>query len=152
LITKTKKWLEQRVIVTRRTLILNFEDCYSIALPLVRSPFITFVCIIYLFLHLVGRIIVRVPVNNKVTRDIDFPSDIPRLDFRDRVIAAMNLDHTIAQLGWKTSDEGKRALAHQLATDLDIDNAFNAILNIQNNPRRKKEIVLEIVHLVSLSF
>ena len=94
----------------------------------------------------------RVPVNNKVTRDIDFLSDIPRLDFRDRVIAAMNLDHTTAQLGWKTSDEGKRAPAHQLTTDLDIDNAFKAILNIQSNPRRKKKIVLEIVHLVSLSF
>ncbi len=66
-------------------------------------------------------------------------------------MAAMNLDPTTAVLGWKTSDEAKRAAAHELTTDSDVNNAFKAILDIQNKPRRKKEVVLEIVHLVSLS-
>lgn len=92
---------------------------------------------------------VRIAVNDKVTRDLEFPSDVPRHDFRDRIIAAMNVDAATAQLGWKTSDEGKRAPAHQLTTNSDIDNAFKAILDIQNNPRRKKAIMLEIIHLVS---
>jgi len=99
-----------------------------------------------------GRVVVRIPVNDKVTSDIEFPSDIPRRDFCDRVMAAMDLDRTTALLGWKTSDEAKRAAAHELTTDSDVDNAFKAILDIQNNPRRKKEIILEIVHLVCLSF
>lgn len=67
-------------------------------------------------------------------------------------MAAMNLDPTTALLGWKTSDEAKRAAAHELTTDSDVDNAFKAILDIQNKPRRKKEVMLEIIHLVRLSF
>jgi hypothetical protein len=81
-----------------------------------------------------------------------FPSDIPRHDFRDRIMAAMNLDPTTAQLGWKTNDESKRSLAHQLITDNDIDNAFKTITDIQKNPRRRKEIFMEIIHLVNHYF
>ena len=97
---------------------------FSLVVLQVRSLFLLFISIIYPPLLVGGRIIVRVPVNDKVTREYDFPYDIPRFDFRDRIIAAMDLDRTTAQLGWKTSDEGKRAPAHQLATDFDIDNAF----------------------------
>jgi hypothetical protein len=60
-----------------------------------------------IFFSLVHNIAVRVPVNDKVNRDILFPSDIPRHDFRNRIMAAMNLDPTTAQLGWKTNDESK---------------------------------------------
>jgi hypothetical protein len=63
----------------------------------------------------------------------------------------MNLDPTTAQLGWKTNDESKRS-AHQLITNADIDNAFETITAIQNNPRRRKEIFIEVIHLVDLYF
>ncbi|PPQ87378.1 hypothetical protein CVT25_001996 [Psilocybe cyanescens] len=92
-------------------------------------------------------IVVPFPGNDKVTRDIEFQVDIPCHDFCDRIIASMNLDPATAQLGWKTSDEGKCAASHQLDTDSDIDNAFKTILSIQNNPCRRKEILMEGVHL-----
>jgi hypothetical protein len=106
---------------------------------------------LFLTLSPAGRVIVRVPINDKVTRDIEFQHDIPCADFRDRIMAAMSLDPATAQLGWKTSDESKRAPAHQLSSDSDIDNAFKTVLGIQNNPRRKKEIIMEIIHLVNPS-
>ena len=96
------------------------------------------------------RIVVHLPVNDKVTRDIDFSIDIPYRDFRDRIMAILSLDPATAALGWKTSDQGKRAAAHELNNHFDMENAFNTILNVQDNPRRRKEIFLEIVHLVCL--
>jgi hypothetical protein len=84
-------------------------------------------------------------------RDIKFPIDIPYHDFRDHVIASMSLDPATAALGWKTSDQGKCAAARELNNHFDMENAFSTVLNIQDNPRRRREIVLEIVHLVSLS-
>ena len=96
------------------------------------------------------RVVVRVPVDDKATRDITFPADVFRFDFRDRIIAAMNVDGINARLGWKTSDEKQRTLAHQLQTDEDADQAIKTILDIQRNPRRRRAIVLEIIHLVGL--
>jgi hypothetical protein len=58
----------------------------------------------------------------------------------------MSLDHTTAQLGWKTNDEPKCGPAHQLATNEDVDAAFREIAKMKT-PRRCKEAVLEIVHL-----
>ncbi|KAF8805111.1 hypothetical protein BYT27DRAFT_7105037 [Phlegmacium glaucopus] len=95
----------------------------------------------------VGNITVRLPLNNKVFRDIKFPADIPRQDFFDRICANMGLDRATAQLGWKSNDEAKRARAHDLATNNDVDNAFNAILKMKNNTRRQKEVYMEIIHL-----
>lgn len=80
------------------------------------------------------QIVVRFPVNDKVTRDIEFSIDIPYHDFRDRIIASMGLDPATAVLGWKTSDQGKRAAAHELNNRFDMENAFGTILNIQDNP------------------
>ena len=94
------------------------------------------------------RVVVRVPTEDKTTRDIDFPADVPRFDFRDRIIAAMEVDAFSVKLGWKTSDEKQRTLPHQLKTDADADQAIKTILDIQRNPRRKRAIVLEIIHLV----
>ncbi|KDR70485.1 hypothetical protein GALMADRAFT_214553 [Galerina marginata CBS 339.88] len=79
------------------------------------------------------RIVVGLPVNDKVTRDIEFPVDIPYLDFCDRIMAALGVDPASAVLGWKTSNKGKRAAAHELGKDLDMEHAFNTILNIQDN-------------------
>jgi hypothetical protein len=63
----------------------------------------------------------------------------------------MGLDPATATLGWKTSNEGKRAAAHELGNHLDMENAFNTILSIQDNPHRRREIFLEITYLVCLS-
>jgi hypothetical protein len=46
----------------------------------------------------------------------------------------MNLEQNTAQLGWKTSDEGKCAPAHQLNTTKDANTAITTIINIKNNP------------------
>lgn len=90
-------------------------------------------------------------LNDKVTQDIDFLVNAPRLNFHDGIIATMNINSATAQLGWKTSDEKERALAHQLNDISDVEKAFKTILDIQRNPWRKKGVVLEIIHLVRLS-
>ena len=95
------------------------------------------------------RITVRVPVSKQVVRDIVFSSDIPRGDFFDRILAAMGLDTNTAQLGWKTNDDPKRSAAHRLADEWDVNNAFKILINMMNNPRRWKEVVMIIIHLVS---
>ncbi|EDR12464.1 uncharacterized protein LACBIDRAFT_311891 [Laccaria bicolor S238N-H82] len=93
------------------------------------------------------QVTVRIPINNSLTRDIDFSTAIPCGDFLDRIFAAMNLDPTAAQLGWKTNDEPKRAPAHQLSTPADIDNAFKTLTKMKSSTRRQKEVVMVIVHL-----
>ena len=60
----------------------------------------------------------------------------------------MNLDPTSAQLGWKTNDEPKHALAHQLSTPADVDNAFKTLMKMKSSTRHQKEVVMVIVHLV----
>ena len=98
------------------------------------------------------NVTVRLPLNDKVFRDIVFPADIPRLDFFDRVCATMGLDRTTAELGWKSNDDLKRARARTLRTNEDVDEAFRVILKMKNNPRRQKEAYMEIIHLVSFGF
>ncbi|KJA23054.1 hypothetical protein HYPSUDRAFT_201616 [Hypholoma sublateritium FD-334 SS-4] len=92
---------------------------------------------------------VRLPINNNVIRDIDFPADIPREDFFDRVFANMALDRATADLGWKSNDEPKHGRAHRLATNDsdDIDRAFRTLINTKNQPRRRREVFMEIIHL-----
>ena len=101
-----------------------------------------------MFLSPAHQVIVRIPITDKLTRDISFPIDIPYGDFRDRIVATMTIDPRTAQLGWKTSNEGERAAAHELQDHSALENAFKAILTIQDNPHRRKEIFLKIVHLV----
>ena len=73
--------------------------------------------------------------------------DIAHEDFFSRVFANMSLDRATAQLGWKTNDEPKRGPAHRLATNEDVDAAFREIAKMKT-PRRRKEAVLDIIHLV----
>lgn len=94
------------------------------------------------------RVVVRIPVNDKSTKDIDVPVDIPCEDFISRVCAAMNLDVTTAELGWKSNDDAKRDPARQLATENDLRDAFRMLVKTKNNTRRKKEVVMQMVHLV----
>ncbi|KJA21501.1 hypothetical protein HYPSUDRAFT_1088101 [Hypholoma sublateritium FD-334 SS-4] len=97
----------------------------------------------------VGTVTVRLPTNNGVIRDIDFPADIPRQDFFDRVFANMALDRATSLLGWRSNDEPKRGPVHRLATDDsdDVDAAFRTLLRTKNQPRRQREVFMEIIHL-----
>ena len=97
-------------------------------------------------LVLAGPVTVRI-TKDKVFHDIDFPFDIAREDFFSRVFANMSLDRATAQLGWKTNDEPKRGPAHRLATNEDVDAALREIAKMKT-PRRRKEAVLDIIHLV----
>ena len=97
---------------------------------------------------LTEHVVIRIPVNDKSTKDIDIPVDIPHEDFISRVCAVMNLDVTTAELGWKSNDDAKRDPARQLATKNDLRDAFRMLVKTKNNTRRKKEVVMQIVHLV----
>jgi hypothetical protein len=65
----------------------------------------------------VGRVITRIPINNKATRDIEIDVDITLQDFVSRVCTNMGLDPATAQIGWKSYDDAKHAHAQQLATE-----------------------------------
>ncbi|KJA28245.1 hypothetical protein HYPSUDRAFT_130137 [Hypholoma sublateritium FD-334 SS-4] len=97
----------------------------------------------------VGTVTVRLPIDNGVIRDIDFPADIPREDFFDRIFANTALDRATSRLGWRSNDEPKRGPVHRLATDDldDVDGAFRTLLKTKNRPRRLREVFMEIIHL-----
>ena len=97
----------------------------------------------------VGRVLIRIPINNKATRDIEIDVDITLQDFVSRMCANMELDPTTAQIGWKSNDDAKRAPARQLATEDDLKTAFRDLLRLKNYTRRTKEVVMHIIHLVS---
>lgn len=64
----------------------------------------------------------------------------------------MCLDPSTAKLGWKTNDKGKRAKAHELKTNKQIQKAINTIADVQKSWRRLKETFMLIVDLVSLLY
>jgi hypothetical protein len=97
----------------------------------------------------VGRVLTRIPINNKATRDIEINVDITLQDFVSCMCANMGLDPTTAQIGWKSNDDAKRAPARQLATEDDLKTAFRDLLKLKNSTRRTKEVVMHIIHLVS---
>jgi hypothetical protein len=60
----------------------------------------------------------------------------------------MDVNPNTAQLGWKSNDDPKRSPAHRLLTQAEMSDGFQKLLNVMKNPRRYKEIVMEIIHLV----
>ena len=60
----------------------------------------------------------------------------------------MDVDPNTTRLGWKSNDDPKRSPAHQLLTGEEMNDAFRKLLNVMRNPRRYKEVVMEIIHLV----
>lgn len=96
-----------------------------------------------------AHVTVRIPVNDKLCRDISFSTTVPLGDFRDRVCAAMDLDPKETQIAWKSSDEPRRSRAHQLSTQAELNSAFQTLISLRYNPRRYREVVMEIVPLVS---
>ncbi|EDR07198.1 uncharacterized protein LACBIDRAFT_328214 [Laccaria bicolor S238N-H82] len=103
-----------------------------------------------LLMHEIGltdRVVVRIPVNDKFTKDIDIPVDIPYNDFVSRVCASMNLNPATAELGWKSIDDAKRDPARQLTTENDLQDAFHVLVKAKKNTRREKEVAMQMVHL-----
>ncbi|KAJ7018948.1 hypothetical protein C8F04DRAFT_1324746 [Mycena alexandri] len=102
----------------------------------------------------VPNITVEFPVygeNNQKTpslkTQIVFPIDIPATDFFSRVYAKMNVDPTTAVLGWKESQDRRGDPYQSLTSSDDLANAFGRLVKIQNNTRRKKEVIMEVVNL-----
>jgi len=94
------------------------------------------------------HVVVHIPVNDKSTKDIDIPIDIPYDDFISCVCAAMNLNAATAELDWKSIDDAKHDPARQLTTENDLRDAFHMLVKAKQNTRRKKEVVMQMVHLV----
>lgn len=101
----------------------------------------------------VGYVTIRIPLENKVFCDIDFPTDIPCEDFFDYVFANMALDSATAELGWKANDEPERGPVHRLATNdpADLDHAFQK-LSLKKKRSSQREVFMEIIHLVCFAF
>lgn len=91
----------------------------------------------------------RIPINDKVTRDIEINVDITFRDFVSRICANMGIDPATAKIGWKSSDDLKRAPARQLDNEGDLKSAFRGLLKMQRSTRRTKEAVMFISHVVS---
>lgn len=92
----------------------------------------------------------RLPLNSNVFCDVDFPVNITHVEFFDCVFANMALDRTTAELGWRFNDEPKHGPVHRLANNDsdDLHGAFHALLGKQNQPRRRQEVFMEIIHIV----
>lgn len=69
--------------------------------------------------------------------------------FRSRMCTNMDIDPATAQIGWKNNDAPIRAPARQLMTEEDLRKAFADLLKLQSGPRRRKEVIMIINHIVS---
>jgi len=96
------------------------------------ASYICFLCLITLTTS-TEHVVVCIPVNDKSTKDIDIPVDIPREDFISRVCTVMNLDVATAELGWKSNDDAKHDPACQLATEDNLRDAFHVLVKTKNN-------------------
>ena len=83
------------------------------------------------------------------TRIVSFEADIDRNDFLGRVCAYMDLTRATAQLGYKRNFERRSDPPHRLITVEDVDEAFERALKLSASKRRKKDVILEVVNLVS---
>ena len=99
--------------------------------------------------YLVGRVLTRIPINDKATRDIEIDVDTTLQDFVSRMCANMGLDPNVTEIGWKSNDDLKRTAPRELRTEDDLKNAFCDLLKLKNNRRRTKEVFMQIFHLVS---
>jgi hypothetical protein len=80
-----------------------------------------------------------------------FNIDILPGDFLSRICANMNLGVGEAQLGWKSSEDLKKAAPHRLRTDDDVTASLGHFKQILSNKRRTKKVWMEIINLVSSS-
>lgn len=82
------------------------------------------------------------------TRIISFEADVDRNDFLG-VCAYMDLTPATAQLGYKWNFERRSDPPHRLITVEDVNEAFERALKLSSSKRRKKDVILEVVNLVS---
>ena len=65
----------------------------------------------------------------------------------------MALDSATAELGWKANDEPEGGPVHRLATNdpADLEGAFRTLL-LKKKQSRRREVFMEIIHLVCFAF
>ena len=65
------------------------------------------------------------------------------------VCAYMDLTQATAQLGYKWNFERRGDPPHHLITVEDVNEAFERALKLSSSKRQKKDVILEVVNLVS---
>lgn len=96
-------------------------------------------------------VLVRVPVDGAVSNTL-VSSNITFTAFMSHVCDKMGVSSSVAKLGWKTSDDTKAALPHELQTPDQLEAAFQTVALIKKNPRRFRAIAMVIIHRVCISF
>ena len=99
--------------------------------------------------YLVGWVLTRMTINNKITRDIKNNVDITFQDFVSCICANMGINPATDKIGWKSSDDLKCAPAQQLDNESDLKNAFCDLLKMQSSTQRTKEVIMFISHIIS---
>ncbi|KAJ6607194.1 hypothetical protein B0H10DRAFT_1956454 [Mycena sp. CBHHK59/15] len=84
--------------------------------------------------------------NKQMKTQLVIPTNIPPDDFFSRVHARMNVDPATAILGWRESQERRKDAPHRLSNAEDLLDAFKRLTALQNNSRRKKPVIMEIVN------
>jgi len=83
--------------------------------------------------------------------DISFNTDIRFDNFFDRICAMMEVERQSASLGWKFTTDRWADLSHQLKTPDDVDGTFKSTVDRMCNKWVGKEVIIEIINLVSLT-
>jgi hypothetical protein len=102
-------------------------------------------------------VMTRIPLNTTKAgeivscRDISFNTDICFDDFFDRICAVMEVGRQSASLGWRFTTDRRADLSHRLKTPDDVDGAFKSAVDRMRNKRVGKEVIIEIINLVSLT-
>ncbi|KAF9051314.1 hypothetical protein BJ165DRAFT_1524264 [Panaeolus papilionaceus] len=92
------------------------------------------------------NVLVRVVLDGALS-DMLVPRDTTLVAFVAQVCDVLGVSPNVAKLGWKTSDEPKHSMPHELRTEVQLKAAFETLIRSQSNPRRFKCIALNIIHL-----
>ena len=79
---------------------------------------------------------------------IDFPFDTPWGDVLSHLAARMDLGPKMAQLGWKSSDDGQKIAPRQLENEEDLRYAFCELAGLQKCRHSGKPVYMEVSNLV----
>ncbi|KAF9039169.1 hypothetical protein BJ165DRAFT_1407394 [Panaeolus papilionaceus] len=92
------------------------------------------------------QILVRIPLDGAVS-DMVVPATITYREFIAQVCTTMGVLPTLTKLAWKTSDDAKAVLPHELRTQAQLKTAIQTLAKIQSNPKRFKPIAMVIICL-----
>lgn len=81
-------------------------------------------------------------------REVIVRSTITHHEFLTKICGELGVSPDTAKLGWKASDELKRAMPRELQTPLQLETALTTLVKINRNPRRFRSIGMVIIHLV----